>query len=398
MRGAPAQQLTFFGVEASPYQLKMQALADGAGVAWRRLPAQGSRWQNTALYAQLGLARTRGKITRVPALVSGMDEYPSVPFYRFDGEDIRYDSSGLGRDLALRGAGHLVPEDPVLAFVCRLLDEAFDEFGLYMVHHHRWVNSAHTNKMGDKTAAEMSRLLPPGFARRLARELPQRQVRRCPYLFSVAPSDYDCGMPLALTPPSREGFPSTHTLLDQSWRDYLAAMESLLAVQPYLLGDQFSLADASAYGQLAMNLGDGRAEELMREIAPRTHVWLQKISMGEHGHSGGESALSEALGPLLDVVGATFIPLMAQNAVAYDREVAGGQTKFNESAFDSGEALYDGELRGFPFRAVVKTFQVQVWREIGQAWAELSLSQHQVLLNACPALSALQAVCEPLEL
>jgi glutathione S-transferase len=46
-----------------------------------------------------------------------------------------------------------------------------------------------------------------------------------------------------------------------SWRRYLAAMENVLREQPFLLGQRFTLADASAYGQLSMNLVDGRAAE-----------------------------------------------------------------------------------------------------------------------------------------
>jgi hypothetical protein len=31
-------QINFWGVTASPYQLKMQALADAAGITWQRAP------------------------------------------------------------------------------------------------------------------------------------------------------------------------------------------------------------------------------------------------------------------------------------------------------------------------------------------------------------------------
>ena len=44
---------------------------------------------------------------------------------------------------------------------------------------------------------------------------------------------------------------------------------------------------------------------------------------------------------------------------------------FNERGFDRGVALYDGELLGWPFRAVVKTFQVKVWRRLLDEWRAL---------------------------
>jgi hypothetical protein len=74
---------------------------------------------------------------------------------------------------------------------------------------------------------------------------------------------------------------------------------------------------------------------------------------------------------LLAIVVESFVPLMRHNALAYDEAHALGETLFNERAFDRGRACYDGELLGRPFRSVVKTFQVRVWREVRAAWGTL---------------------------
>ncbi len=103
-----------------------------------------------------------------------------------------------------------------MRFACQLIDEAFDEFGLYMVHHNRWVVSAATNSMGEFTSRELRKVYPLGLHRRVAKQLPERQVRRCRYLFSVAPEGLDTGMPKALTPPSLPGFPPTHHIPDSA--------------------------------------------------------------------------------------------------------------------------------------------------------------------------------------
>jgi glutathione S-transferase len=274
-----------------------------------------------------------------------------------------------------------------MGFVCQLLDEAFDEFGLYMVHHNRWVTSAATNIMGEMTSREMGKYLPPFVRRRIARQLPERQVRRCPYLFSVAPEGFDAGVAAPLTPPSREGFPPTHDILNTAWRRYLTAMEQLLEAQPFLLGERFTLADAGAYGQLSMNLVDGRAAELLEELAPRTFRWLCDIRDGKHKESRGELYLSERLTPLLEIINETFLPLMRQNAAAYERFVRDGETLFNEPAFDRGEALYNGELLGQQFRAVAKSFQVVVWRELCAAWHALPVEDRDRLQGRYPLLS-----------
>ena len=383
--------ITFWGLTASPYQLKMQAIADFAEQPWRRLPAQGSPLENLQFMHRLRKARAAQEIQRFPTHVEGMDEYPAVPYYMLDDETLYYDSTGLA--LHLDAAGHtapaLLPETGVERFLCRLIDEAFDEFGLYMVHHNRWVTSASTNVMGDMTALEMGRWIPAPIRKIIARRLSRRQCRRLPYLFSVAPPNRDAGVDSTITPPERVGFPPTHEVLDQAWRSYLAAMEQLLTQQPYLLGQRFTLADASAYGQLSMNLVDGRSAELLQGLAPETYRWLCAIRDGEHRGSRGQLQASESLGTLLTCITHTFVPLMQQNAAAWERYRASGQHCFNESAFDRGEALYDGELMGKPFRAVVKTFQVEVWQELQQDWNTLTPTEQEALVRRYPDVKCL---------
>jgi glutathione S-transferase len=381
-------QLTFWGVTASPYQLKMQALADQAEVGWQRWPEQTGRFNAVKTAVQLSSARRSQVIERYPQHVPDMDEYPAVPYYRLDSGAFYYDSSGLALHLdALKLSKQpLFPQEQPLGFICQLIDEAFDEFGLYMVHHNRWVTSAQTNRMGAMTAREMRKLFPPGGQALLARKLPRRQARRCPYLFSVAPQDFDAGVSRKLTPPAKFGFPPTHKLLDTSWRSYLAAMENVLADQPYLLGQRFTLADASAYGQLSMNLVDGKAAELLEQLAPQTFNWLCMIRDGRHKGSSGEVSLNEQLGPLVEIICSTFVPLMQQNEAAYITARESGQSLFNEAAFEREQALYDGSILGQPFRAVVKSFQVPVWRDLCQSWAALTASQREQLRATYPPL------------
>ena len=382
-------QITFLGLTASPYQLKMQALADAVQVSWRRAPEQVSRLQGLTLGWRLRRARQAETIERLPRREAGLDEYPTVPFYTLDGKSFYYDSTGLAYHLEklTPAAEGLLPNEPTRRFICQLIDEAFDEFGLYMVHHNRWAVSAATNTMGQFTSQEMRKLLPPGMRGRIARTLPERQVRRCPYLFSVSPPGFDAGVSEALTPPALPGFPPTHDILNTAWRRYLAAIEALLEEQPYLLGEGFTLADASAYGQLSMNLVDGRAAQLLEELAPRTFRWLCMIRDGGHKGSTGRPQLSDSLGPLLEIIAETFMPLMRQNAAAYRAALDQGQTLFNEAAFDRGEALYEGTLMGQPFRAVAKSFQVPVWRDLCHSWKAMEDGQREQLRALCPQLT-----------
>ncbi len=331
----------------------------------------------------IGRAKRRRTVIRHPRQ-SELDEYPLVPFLIERWQKVHYDSSALARWIDARHrpeTGPLFPEDPGLAFIAQLIDEAFDEFGLYLVHHNRWVLSATSNDAGARLALEFARVIPPGMGAAFARRFARRQVRRLPYLLSVAPADFGVPrLPHDLLPPSRAGFPETHGLLDGAWGRYLAGVEGVLESQPFLLGGRFTVADAAVYGQLGMNLADPTAAERMRERAPVTYAWLCRIRDGEHRGGGGALELCQALRPLLAVILETFVPLMRQNARAYQEARERGESLFNEAAFDRGRACYDGELLGKPFRSVVKTFQVRVWCDLGEAWEELP-SDHRARVS-----------------
>ncbi len=376
---------TVWGVELSPFVLKLESLLKYAGVPFRRLPRDGGRIENLRTGVLIERAKKKRLALRYP-VTDELDEYPLVPFLITETGEVLFDSSAIALWLDQTRPtpnGPLVPQDPALRFVANLIDEAFDDIGLYMVHHNRWKVAALDNgRPGLRLAREYARYLPPlpGLAERFASWFERRQVRRLPYLFSVAPAGYrQPGLPEAFTPPSRSGFPATHELLEESWRRYVDACDTILRQQPFLLGARFSLADASAYGQLSTNLTDPEAARQLRDRSTTTAKWLCAIRDGEHVAPDGALAISPALRPLLEVILETYVPLMRANDRAYSDARNAGATRFNEAAFDAGECLYDGEILGHPFRSVVKTFQVRVWRDLRAQWAALSPhDQHAV--------------------
>lgn len=370
---------TLWGSKLSPFALKVEALLRFARQPYRWMPAQGS------FFEALRFERRRRRLVRrrLPLTwprMDALDEFPLVPFlFGPHGENL-YDSSAIGAWLDANrhtGESPLLPaEDPALHFAVRLVDEALDEVGLYLVHHNRWVVSARDNDAGLRLAAEQRTLLGPA-ARVLAIAFPARQVRRLPYLFSVAPPDADFrDLPPRLRPPSRDGFPPTHALLDEAYARLVAALEPLLAAQPFVFGERFTLADASVYGQLGMNRADPSADARLAAGAPAVHAWVARLAAGDfRGHrAGGALSLCEKHAPLLAWTAETFVPLMQQNHDAFERHRAAGETVFNERAFDAGRALYDGVLLGRPFRSVAKSFQVRVWRDLLADWRVLARS------------------------
>lgn len=381
-------RLALWGSELSPFALKLRAMLAYAELDYAWLPDDGAARDTRRSAVALELAKRRRLVERHGGL-DALDEYPLVPFLFEDDGPIRYDSSALARWIDAThppARGRLFPDAPLERFVAQLIEEGFDELGLYVVHHRRWVTAAADNDAGERLARELRTLIPPGLSRIVARRFARRQVRRLPYLFSVAPPGFALpGVPRALTPPARPGFPATHALLDELWQRLVDAVDEVLAVQPYLLGERFTVADASVYGQLGMNLIDASAAARMRERVPRTYAWLRAIAAGAHTRARGELRYDPVCARLVDVLRDAFVPLMRQNAAAYERASAAGVTLFDERAFDRGVALYDGELCGHPFRSVVKRFQLRPWRELQAAHAALTPSERRIVPLDPPA-------------
>ncbi|HXC49276.1 MAG TPA: glutathione binding-like protein [Candidatus Limnocylindrales bacterium] len=377
-----------WGPELSPFLLKLESMLVHHGVAWRRLPRDGTRLENVRVSLRIRRAvRTRTALR--PPANDVLDEYPLVPFLLTESGAVLYDSTALASWLDQRDADRsqpLVPVDPAARFVAALIDEAFDEFGLYMVHHNRWkLAAADNDSPGARLAREYARLLPPASSRLFAQWFARRQVRRLPYLFSVAPDGYRvAGLSAPLTPPARPGFPPTHDLLEEAWRRYLRAIETVLEEQPFLLGPAFTLADASAYGQLSMNLTDGLAARRLRELAPRTFDWLVSIRERRHAGTRGEPVLAPCLQSLLEVVMATYVPLMQANAAACAELLARGEPSFNEKAFDKGRGLFDGELLGHRYRSVARSFQARSWRDLCALWSALDSDAKRQIAGLVP--------------
>ncbi|MFN2426526.1 MAG: glutathione S-transferase N-terminal domain-containing protein, partial [Candidatus Binatia bacterium] len=221
-----------WGPELSPFVLKLESLLVHAGLPLRRLPRDGSRMENIRTSLLIDRAKL-GRTARRPDGDDPLDEYPLVPFLVTPQKDVLYDSSALARWLDARpdaATSALVPTEPPIRFVCSLLDESFDEFVLYMVHHNRWkLAAADNDNPGGRLAREYAKLLPPGTGKLFARWFARRQVRRLPYLFSVAPDGYRvAGLAPTLTPPGRAGYPPTHELLEQTWTRTLSAIEAIL--------------------------------------------------------------------------------------------------------------------------------------------------------------------------
>lgn len=144
-----------------------------------------------------------------------------------------------------------------------------------------------------------------------------------------------------------------------------------------------TLADASVYGQLGMNLADPTAAKLINDNAPHVYQWLNKIHIGDFSEHNSDSPykVDDLLQPLITEISQIFYPLMNLNEAAYVKHKKAGEELFNEQAFTKGRSLYHGIIGGYPFVSVVKTFQVKTWRKLKKGWNKLDDKSKSQLLN-----------------
>ncbi len=382
-----------WGSALSPFHLKLMAMCRHAGLPFRVLPGARSRVENLR-YMRRRERLVRGRLPLTWPQKDPLDEFPLVPYLFGPAGENLYESSAIAEWLdtrapAPRPRGELIPrDDPAAAFVVHLIDEYADEFGLYLIHHQRWKVSARDNRAGAVVAREFQ--LGP-FQPLMARWFSRRQTRRLPYLFSVAPAGFHIeGLPPGRQPPSLPGFPPTHALLEQAFDRLLAALEPVYSQRKSLLRKRFTLADASLFGELGVHsIADPTVTAAIERQAPRLHAWLAGVHAGEldDGPGRGEWRLDDSLQPLLAEIARTYVPLMQQNAAAWERLTATGETCFNERGFDRGRGLYDGTLDGQPFRAVAKTFQVKSWRALCNRWRALDPGSRARVAALMPAAS-----------
>ena len=384
------------GSELSPFTLKVLNYFSFYEIPHRFYYAQGSFAENVKIQLKkMSLVFGRSPLTWPK--MDEQNEFPLVPFVFGPRDEALYDSTAIADWLETQAGLDLKrtvypskTSNPKLDFIQHLIDEFFDDWGLYMVHHNRWKVSCLDNDAGARLGGELKSVIGPfGF---LADSFfSNRQTRRLPYLFSVAPKGFKIDG-AKRQPPSHLDFPPTHDLLEESFSRILKALEKIFTCRPFLFGECYTLADASVYGQLAMNLPDVSAAKWMAKDAPHTYGWLQRLAnldFSQH-HDDMEPQWNDDLQPLLEEISRVYLPLMDQNERAYLKFYAEGQRLFNEKAFWKGQAIYSGEINGVPFKSVAKSFQVSTWQVIKEKFNLLSEQEQSEIADLMPNVSLLK--------
>ena len=278
--------LRLVGAPGSPYTRKMRAL-----LRYRRIP----------FHFVVRNSRDDRNVPEVPVAL--------IPVLVFPGEgggdptamvDSTFQIERLER---LTRERSVVPTDPALVFLDKLVEDYADEWLTKCMFHYRWAFDADIAKAGSVLPRWGRIDAPDELIEKLSRVFVERQVGR----LGVVGSN-----------------PTTAPLIEESYRRFLELFEAHLGGSPFLLGARPGASDFGIYGQLTQLVGFDPTPAAIAQDFPRVLAWmdlLEDLSGLERDDADwtARDALPPSLRSLLGEIGRVYAPFLLGNADALAR-------------------------------------------------------------------------------
>ena len=313
--------LTLYGPEVSYFTGKLEAVLRYMELPYTRIAK-----------APVGEVAEATGIAQVPALqlADGRWLTDSTPIINWLHQ--RYPGAGI------------IPQDPLLAFFSRLLEDYADEWLWRPAMHYRWdyaEGAAHVSRvLVDEAAAHIP--LPGWLKRHLVRSRQRALFTRGDGVSA-----------------------QTWAHVEKIYTDTLAQFDSILQVRPYLLGARPSLADFGFFGPMFRHFAmDPTSARIMRESAPSVFEWNARLWNAGYSHNSGDllDSVPADWGPILSSIGSAYLPFLCANAQAHM----------------AGQSHFDVDIEGAFYRNI-RTAPYRVWclQELRRHFTELSDAQQQ---------------------
>jgi glutathione S-transferase len=308
---ASQEPIRLVGGTASPYTQKMVSL-----LRYRRVPYAISWGQPDQACDALGVEKPK------PIFMP--------TFFFEEGGETRAecDSTPIIRKLESMYPGRSVlPQDPALAFIDYLIEDFADEWCTKYMFHYRWYPEIDADNAGTLLPLGMDVSLANNALQHFKNFFAERQIGR---LYVVGSND------------------TTAPVIDASYRRFLAAMETHLTNQKFMLGGRPGAGDFGLYGQLTQLVGfDPTPRAITHELSPRTVAWVDLMDdqSGLEPQDSDWISLADqpdSLRGLMEEVGRVYAPAQLANA----------------RAVQAGEKTWEAEIDGsawtqqtFPYQA-----------------------------------------------
>ena len=315
--------LELMGAPGSPYTRKMRAV-----LRYRRIQHVVYQ-QNSAEVADLPLAKppllpTFYLPNEAGEIAAVTDSTPLIRLFEkeFDGRSV-------------------LPPDPVLGFLDRLLEDYADEWLTKCMFHYRWYYADDIKKAGSVLPHWAMIDVSDAKIAPVQKMIAERQVGR---LGVVGSNDV------------------TAPVIEESYRRFLRLFDAHLQKSRFLFGRRPSAADFAVVGQLTcLALFDPTPAALTLAESPRIYAWvegteeLSGLGVTEEDWITRES-VPDTLTALLGEVGRVHVPFLLANAAAL------------ENGVDRLETVIDGQ----PWEQKPFPYQGKCLRWLQEAHAELS--------------------------
>jgi glutathione S-transferase len=301
------------GGTGSPYTQKMVAL-----LRYRRVPYAITWGDPGTACDALGVPKPR------PIFM------PTF-FFTDDGGEVQAvcDSTPIIRRLEdLYPGRSVLPGDPALAFIDYLIEDFADEWCTKYMFHYRWYPEQDADNAGTLLPLGMDVSMPKEQWDQARSWVAERQIGR---LYVVGSNDI------------------TAPVIDASYRRFLAAMESHLASQKFMLGSRPAAGDFGLHGQLTQLVGfDPTPRAIAHEVSPRTVAWVDHMQdqSGLEPQDSDWLALEDqpdSLRGLLTEIGRVYAPAQLANA----------------RAVRAGEKTWTDEIDGAPWTQQTFPYQAK---------------------------------------
>lgn len=244
----------------------------------------------------------------------------------------------------------ILPDNPVLAFLARLIEDYGDEWLWRSAMHYRWSFPYGRELLSNILVDEISTPVP------LPRFVVRRMIRRRQIKFFT----------------TRDGVnANTRAHVEQGYLNALHAMSRILEHRPFLLGERPSLADFGMIAPMFRHFSqDPEPEEVMRTEAPLVYEWVARMWRADADPSGGFIAeADENLQPLLREICETHLVQLAANADAYARRA---------KSFEM--TVQDCTYTGMP----ISRYRVYCLEELRRAFRDLTPAQQEDVRQILP--------------
>jgi glutathione S-transferase len=283
------QPYRIFGSEMSPYSVKVRSYFRLKGIPHQWVPRRPDSETDYKRFARIPIVPT----VATPDHQGLQDSTPIIDALE-----------------ALHPEPSIHPTDPMLRFLSVLIEEFGDEWGNKLMFHHRWFAEV-DRQASAQTLARLN--LPfgePQAVAGLAAMILERMSGRGHFVGSS---------------------PANAPLITAYYLELLDRLEPHLASRPYLFGAQPAFGDFGLAGQLYECSVDPTCGSMMRGRAPAVLDWCHRMMEPRIvGDFETWATLKPTLAPLLDYIGAYFLPW----------------TTANEKALEAGAADFTVDLPG----------------------------------------------------